>query len=160
MEEDEGFADITEDPIVLNLGVLQASASQTPDPSANSSGLLSLAPGTSTLVPGTSNLAPGTSTLAPGSSSMALYTVASSSSSEDQDDIHAEDEDMAVDDQNLPGHQHVDRLAEYLLGLRDKTSLCLSNQQANAIVSLWDMLNEGDNQRVVYAARHQERLLS
>ncbi|XP_034460728.1 uncharacterized protein LOC117773137 [Hippoglossus hippoglossus] len=148
MEDDEGFADITEDPTVLNLEVLQASASQTPDPSAISSALLSLAPGTSTLAPGTSTLAPGTSTLA------------SSSSSEDQDDIHAEDEDMAVDDQNLPGYQHVDRLAEYLVELRHQTSLCLSNQQASAIVSLWDKLDAGDKQRVVYAARHQERLLS
>ena len=54
----------------------------------------------------------------------------------------------------------MDRLAEYLVELRDQTSLCLSNQQAGAIVSLWDKLEEGDKQRVVYAARHQERLLS
>ena len=52
------------------------------------------------------------------------------------------------------------RLAEYLVELRHQTSLCLSNQQADVIVSLWDKLGEGDKQRVVYAARHQERLLS
>ncbi|CAB1435238.1 unnamed protein product [Pleuronectes platessa] len=152
-EQDEGFADIIEDPTVLNLGVPQASAPQTSDPSAISSSLPSL-------VTGTSTLAPGTSTLPPRSSSVGLYTEASGSSSENQDDIHAEDEDMAVDEQNLPGYQHVDSLAEYLVELRDQTSLCLSNQQASRIVSLWDNLNPRDKQRVVYAARHQERLLS
>ena len=54
----------------------------------------------------------------------------------------------------------MDRLAEYLVELRDQTSLCLSNQQASTIIALWESLDEGDKQRVVYAARHQERLLS
>ena len=67
---------------------------------------------------------------------------------------------QAVDDQNVPGFQHVDRLAEYLLELREQSSLCLSNQQANRVIELWERLDEGDKQRVVYAARHQERLLS
>ncbi|XP_062250347.1 uncharacterized protein LOC133959246 [Platichthys flesus] len=160
MELDEGFADIMEDPTVLNLGVPQASASQTPDPSAISSPLLSLVPGTSTLAPSISTLAPGSSSEVPGTSTLAPDTSTLASSSSSEDDIHAEDEDMAVDDQNLPGYQHVDRLAEYLVALRDQTSLCLSNQQASRIVSLWDNLNQGDKQRVVYAARHQERLLS
>ena len=44
--------------------------------------------------------------------------------------------------------------------LRGQTSLFLSNQQASAIISLWQRLDDYDKQRVVYAARHQERLLS
>ncbi|KAJ4923332.1 hypothetical protein JOQ06_026008 [Pogonophryne albipinna] len=74
--------------------------------------------------------------------------------------MQAEEEEMAVDDQNLPGFQHVDRLAEYLVDLRDKTSLCLSNRQAGEIIALWDRLEEVDKKRAVYAARHQDRLLS
>lgn len=46
------------------------------------------------------------------------------------------------------------------MNLRDQTSLCLSNQQVNPIIALWESLDEGDKQRVVYAARHQDRLLS
>ncbi|MED6262794.1 hypothetical protein ATANTOWER_026180 [Ataeniobius toweri] len=67
---------------------------------------------------------------------------------------------MAVDDQNVPGYQHVDRLAEYLVGLREQTSLCLTNLQADCITELWQRLDDRDKQRVVYAARHQDRLLS
>lgn len=54
----------------------------------------------------------------------------------------------------------MDRLAEYLVGLREQTSLCLSNLQADQITELWQRLDERDKQWVVYAARHQERLLS
>lgn len=60
----------------------------------------------------------------------------------------------------MPGYKHVDRLAKYLVGLREQTSLCLSSQQASTIIHLWNNLNEGDKQRVFYEARHQERLLS
>lgn len=67
---------------------------------------------------------------------------------------------QAVDDQNVPGFQYVDRLAAYLVGLRDQTSLCLTNQQADTIIGLWKKLDDRDRQRVVYMARHQERLLS
>ena len=94
MELDEGFADIMEDPTVLNLGVPQASASQTPDPSAISSPLLSLVPGTSTLAPSISTLAPGSSSVVPGTSTLAPGTSTLASSSSSEDDIHAEDEDM------------------------------------------------------------------
>ncbi|MEQ2173575.1 hypothetical protein GOODEAATRI_033422, partial [Goodea atripinnis] len=61
---------------------------------------------------------------------------------------------------NVPGYQHVDRLAEYLVGLREQTSLCLTNLQADCITELWQRLDDRDKQRVVYAARHQDRLLS
>ncbi|XP_034005921.1 uncharacterized protein LOC117497984 isoform X2 [Trematomus bernacchii] len=163
MEEDEGFSDIRDDPTVLDLGVLQAPASQTP------SGTSTLAPSRTTPTPGTSIRAPSTTTGAlsrttPTPSTSAQASAAeilpSSSSSEASVDMQAEEEEMAVDDQNLPGFQHVDRLAEYLVDLRDKTSLCLSNRQAGEIIALWDSLEEVDKQRVVYAARHQDRLLS
>ena len=49
LEEDEGFSDITEDPTLLDLEVLQAPVSPGP----------STAPSRSTLVPGTSSMAPG-----------------------------------------------------------------------------------------------------
>ena len=54
----------------------------------------------------------------------------------------------------------MDRLAEYLVKLREQTSLCLSNHQASRIITLWESLDDGDKQRVIYAARHQARLLS
>lgn len=65
---------------------------------------------------------------------------------------------LAVDDQNVPGYQHVDRLVEYLGELREQTSLCLSNHQASRMRTLWESLNDGDKQRVIYAAQHQARL--
>ncbi|XP_030285879.1 uncharacterized protein LOC115589227 [Sparus aurata] len=90
-----------------------------------------MAPGTSTLSMGTSSAVFGTSTIATG-----------------------------YDDQNVPGYQHVDRLAEYLVKLREQTSLCLTKQQTSAIIALWEKLDEGDKQRLIYEARHQGRLLS
>lgn len=44
--------------------------------------------------------------------------------------------------------------------LRSQTALCLSNSQASTIITMWKSLDENDKQRVVYAARHQVRLLS
>ncbi|XP_035988143.1 uncharacterized protein LOC110367754 isoform X2 [Fundulus heteroclitus] len=70
------------------------------------------------------------------------------------------DETMAVDDQKVPGHQHIDRLADYLVGLRLQTSLRLTDLQADRITELWQRLDDGDKQRVVKAERHQERLLT
>ena len=54
----------------------------------------------------------------------------------------------------------MDRLAEYLVELREQTSLCLSNHQASRIITLWESLDDSDKQRVIDAARHQARLLS
>ncbi|XP_060882476.1 uncharacterized protein LOC132954049 [Labrus mixtus] len=62
---------------------------------------------------------------------------------------------LAVDEHNIPG---MDSLAEYLVGLRNETALTLSNQQTSTILSLWQNLLPFDQQRVVYAARYQERL--
>ncbi|MEQ2316108.1 hypothetical protein AMECASPLE_029384 [Ameca splendens] len=67
-----------------------------------------------------STVAPGSSsTVAPSSSS----TVAPGTSSMLSEAGDTSNETMAVDDQNMPGYQHVDRLAEYLVGLREQTSL-------------------------------------
>ncbi|XP_060905128.1 uncharacterized protein LOC132982594 [Labrus mixtus] len=65
---------------------------------------------------------------------------------------------LAVDEHNMPGMDRVDSLAEYLVGLRNETALTLSNQQTSTILSLWQNLLPFDQQRVVYAARYQERL--
>ncbi|MCJ8733123.1 hypothetical protein PDJAM_G00219450 [Pangasius djambal] len=68
------------------------------------------------------------------------------------------EETLAVDDQNVPGMDRVDSLADYLVELRHQTSLTFSSQQVSEIVALWQNLLDFDKQRVVFAARHQERL--
>ncbi|XP_047210623.1 gastrula zinc finger protein XlCGF57.1-like [Girardinichthys multiradiatus] len=86
--------------------------------------------------------------------------VSSSTSSMLSEAGDTSNETMAVDDQNVSGYQHVDGLAEYLVELREQISLCLTNLQADSITELWLRLDDEDKQRVVYAARHQDRLLS
>lgn len=54
----------------------------------------------------------------------------------------------------------MDRLAAYLVELRTQTANYLTNQQASTITALWHNLDNRDKERVVYAARHQQRLLS
>ncbi|MEQ2183259.1 hypothetical protein GOODEAATRI_030909 [Goodea atripinnis] len=85
--------------------------------------------------------------------------VSSSTSSMLSEAGDTSNETMAVDDQNVPGYQHVDGLAEYLVELREQISLCLTNLQADSITELWLRLDDEDKQQVVYAARHQDRLL-
>ena len=65
---------------------------------------------------------------------------------------------QAVDGRNIPGMDRVDSLAEYLVGLHTQTALTLSPQQVSAIKGLWQNLLPYDRQRVVLAARHQDRL--
>ena len=43
-----------------------------------------------------------------------------------------------MDVNNIPGLDRVDRLAEYLVGLRNQTSLALSNQDVSSIVGMWE----------------------
>lgn len=50
--------------------------------------------------------------------------------------------------------------ADYLVELQDQTSFRLNNQQASTTKSMWENLNEGDKQWMVYAAQYQEKLLS
>ena len=101
VEEEEGFADLTDDPTVLDPEVLQAPASHTPGPPTVTSGLASLAfcisslaLTTSPVAPGTSTLtlAPGTSTPVPGTSGMASSSATLPSSSSSQDDSESEAE--------------------------------------------------------------------
>ncbi|XP_049341399.1 uncharacterized protein LOC125805116 isoform X2 [Astyanax mexicanus] len=119
-----------------------------------------LASSTSTMAPSTTALDPGTFTPAPSSSTPSSGTSLLVSSSMAVAASQSEAEEMAVDDQNMPGFQHVDRLAEYLVDLREQTSLFLTNQQVSTIIELWGNLPDGDKKRVLYAARHQQRLLS
>ena len=65
-----------------------------------------------------------------------------------------------MDENNIPGLDRVDRLAEYLVGLKSQTSLALSNRDVGVIVGLWEDLLPYDQQKAVYAARHQDRLLT
>ncbi|XP_067308276.1 uncharacterized protein [Pseudorasbora parva] len=67
---------------------------------------------------------------------------------------------MAVEEHCIPGKDWVDELAECLVELRIETSLTLTNQQAATIVGLWQHLDQFDKDRVMYAARHQDRLLT
>ncbi|KAK0131748.1 hypothetical protein N1851_033466 [Merluccius polli] len=62
---------------------------------------------------------------------------------------------QAVDVNNIPGLDRVDRLAEYLVGVRNQTSLALSNQDVSSIVGMWKDLLPYDQQKVVFAARHR-----
>nr|XP_021326567.1 uncharacterized protein LOC101885087 [Danio rerio] len=160
-EEDEGFCDISEDHTIV-------------DPEA------ALSPSPSTLRSGSSTAVTCSVASLPVSTCPALVPdppeqpeepispvplepeEATEDDDEDNDDDDDDDgdEDTAVDYQNIPGFQHVDRLAEYLVELRTHKSLSLTNQEANEIIGLWQSLHDQDKKRVVYAARHQKRLLS
>ncbi|CAM4510591.1 unnamed protein product [Leuciscus chuanchicus] len=65
-----------------------------------------------------------------------------------------------VDEHNMPRMDRVDTLAEYLVSLRNHTGLTLSNEQVSTIIGLWQNLLPFDQQRVVFAARHQDRLIA
>ncbi|XP_048048328.1 uncharacterized protein LOC125269464 [Megalobrama amblycephala] len=67
---------------------------------------------------------------------------------------------QAVDEHCIPGMDRVDELAECLVELRTQTSLTLTSQQVATIVGLWQNLDQFDKDRVMYAARHQDRLLT
>ncbi|KAF1384383.1 hypothetical protein PFLUV_G00118420 [Perca fluviatilis] len=66
----------------------------------------------------------------------------------------------AVDESGVPGMDRVDSLAEYLVELRNKPSLVLTNQQVSDIVILWQNLLDFDKQQIVFSARHQTRLVT
>ncbi|XP_044073492.1 uncharacterized protein LOC122885854 [Siniperca chuatsi] len=60
-------------------------------------------------------------------------------------------EETATDPQqtvDVPGMDRVDRLAEYLVGLRAETGQTLSSQQASTIIALWQNLLPHDKQQV------------
>ncbi|XP_056885566.1 zinc finger protein 318-like [Takifugu flavidus] len=66
----------------------------------------------------------------------------------------------AGDNRSIPGTDRVDELAEYLVELREQTGLTLNNQQVSTILGLRQSLDKFDKDRIVYAARHQDRLLT
>ncbi|KAK7907602.1 hypothetical protein WMY93_016214 [Mugilogobius chulae] len=68
-------------------------------------------------------------------------------------------ESSAVDESGIPGIDKVDNLAKYLVELRTQTSLTLRSQQVIDIVGLWENMEDYDKQRIVFAARHQTRLI-
>ncbi|XP_016408310.1 transmembrane protein 108-like [Sinocyclocheilus rhinocerous] len=70
----------------------------------------------------------------------------------------APQQQLAVDERNIPGMDRVDSLAQYLVGLRNETGQTLNSQQASTVIALWQNLLPYDQQRVTYSARHQSRL--
>ncbi|XP_066554861.1 uncharacterized protein LOC136744559 [Amia ocellicauda] len=56
----------------------------------------------------------------------------------------------------VPGLQHVQQLGSCLVDLRAQAFL--TNRQVAELVHLWQQLPEGDKQRLVYPARHKDRL--
>ncbi|KAM4579466.1 uncharacterized protein V3H82_008683 [Fundulus diaphanus] len=64
----------------------------------------------------------------------------------------------SVDESGIPGLDKVDSLAEYLVELRNKTSPALNSQEVSSIIALWQDLLELDKERMVFAARHQDKL--
>ena len=65
----------------------------------------------------------------------------------------------AVGPDSMPGYQHVTRLADHLVALKDQSALSLSNVQANEIITLWQRLSDYDKQRIVYSERFQRKQL-
>ncbi|XP_066535837.1 uncharacterized protein [Hoplias malabaricus] len=70
------------------------------------------------------------------------------------------DEETAVDEKGIPGFHHVERLAEYLVELRNPTTMALTSEQANTILDMWQNLDTWDKQRILYIAQLQDRLLN
>ncbi|KAL7877937.1 hypothetical protein SRHO_G00045800 [Serrasalmus rhombeus] len=71
-----------------------------------------------------------------------------------------QDEETAVDEKGIPGFHHVERLAEYLVELRNLSTMTLTNQQASTIIDLWQNLDTWDKQRIDSVAHNQGRLLT
>ncbi|KAL7889836.1 hypothetical protein AOLI_G00020940 [Acnodon oligacanthus] len=71
-----------------------------------------------------------------------------------------QDDETAVDEKGIPGFHHVERLAEYLVELRNLTTMTLTNQQASTIIDLWQNLDTWDKQRIVSVAQNQGRVLT
>ncbi|KAJ8382143.1 hypothetical protein SKAU_G00029210 [Synaphobranchus kaupii] len=63
-----------------------------------------------------------------------------------------------LDEHCMPGMEQVDRLADFLVGLRKQTSLVISNQDTSTIIALWKDLLLYDQAKVVFSARHQDKL--
>ncbi|XP_042169059.1 uncharacterized protein LOC121843508 [Oncorhynchus tshawytscha] len=57
----------------------------------------------------------------------------------------------------MPGYQHVRRLARALVGVWNRQGL--SDRRVDGLVALWLVLPDFDKQRLIYPARHQERIV-
>ncbi|XP_041854816.1 uncharacterized protein LOC121648640 [Melanotaenia boesemani] len=74
-------------------------------------------------------------------------TPASHHSSDSEEEVQGPD--------GQPGYQHVLKLAKALVEVRSLQGL--PDSRVDRLIALWQALPEGDKQRVVYPARHQER---
>ncbi|XP_067283577.1 uncharacterized protein [Pseudorasbora parva] len=167
-DEDEGFCDISEDHTISDPeAVLSPSSTLTlGSPTlVTSSDISALGSTSPSLLPDpTHGLTQSHSSAGPSGTAVSPFPSEPEDAGQD-DDVDDDDDDdddgeMAVDYQNVPGYQHVDRLAEYLVELRGHTTLSLTNQEANTIIALWQNLDDQDKKGVVKAARYQKRLLS
>ncbi|XP_052429310.1 uncharacterized protein LOC127970861 [Carassius gibelio] len=165
-DEDEGFCDVSEDHTIADPEDVLSPPSSTltlgSSTVVTSSDTAVLGSTSPSLVPdptpAPSSPGPSGTAVPPFPSETSVSPLSSEPEDAGQDDD--DDEETAVDYQNVPGYQHVDKLAEYLVELRGHTALSLTNQEASTIIELWQNLADQDKQRVVYAARHQKRLLS
>ncbi|XP_073667611.1 uncharacterized protein [Paramisgurnus dabryanus] len=138
-EEDEGFFDINEDHTIRDPeAVLSPPSTMTTSPST-------LVASSATSIQASICTSPVLLTRDPSQSTTALSPV-----HVEPGDTGQDDDETAVDSQNMPGFQHVDRLSEYLVELRKRTALSLTNQEAETIIGLWQNLDAFDKRRVVY----------
>ncbi|CAM4567614.1 unnamed protein product [Leuciscus chuanchicus] len=161
-EEDEGFCDISEDHTITDPEAVLSPPSSTLVTSSATSVLGSTSPSlvpdpTQGLTLSPSSPGPSGTAVTPVPSETSVSTLPSEPEDAGQDD---DEEETAVDYQNVPGYQHVDQLAEYLVDLRAHTALSLTNQEANTIIALWQNLDDRDKERVMYDSRCRKRLLS
>ncbi|KAM9492387.1 uncharacterized protein ACWYII_004276 isoform 2-T4 [Salvelinus alpinus] len=72
-------------------------------------------------------------------------------------DHSSDSEGETKDPDAMPGYQHVRRLARALVGVRNRQGL--SDRRVDGLVELWLALPDFDKQRLIYPARHQERIV-
>ncbi|XP_038842219.1 uncharacterized protein LOC120041349 [Salvelinus namaycush] len=72
-------------------------------------------------------------------------------------DHSSDSEGETKDPDAMPGYQHVRRLARALVGVRNRQGL--SDSRVDGLVELWLALPDFDKQRLIYPARHQERIV-
>ncbi|XP_061574059.1 Krueppel homolog 1-like [Cololabis saira] len=65
--------------------------------------------------------------------------------------------DDSVGPDNIEGYGAVQDLAEFLVGLRHHR-LALSGEEANQVITLWQMLGEYDKRKTIYPIRHRTNL--
>ncbi|XP_055065387.2 uncharacterized protein [Misgurnus anguillicaudatus] len=122
-EEDEGFFDINEDHTIRDPeAVLSPPSTMTTSPST-------LVASHATSIQASICTSPVLLSRDPSQSPTALSPV-----HVEPGDTGQDDDEIAVDSQNVPGFQHVDRLAEYLVELWKRTALSLTNQEAETII--------------------------